>query len=236
MNATNQIQIHAVEATTSPISHEFIGKGVLTSINQIQAEIAKQGIGRKRDNRDQNYKYRSIDDIYNLICSLYAEYGLICIPKTTQSNYSTYTTKSGSVMHCMNVVIDYHFVALSDGSSFTATMSGTASDNGDKAMAKACSIAHKNMLTQLFNIPTMGSEQQSNQNYEQYNSRQSSVTSNGVTQEMLNELQNALNAVSVDPDSFLRKRNLTISTLTPNIIGTFISEIEQYISKMNHAH
>ena len=51
---------------------------VYTAINQVQEELSKMGIAKDRKGEGINYKFRGIDDIYNVLAGLLAKYKL-CI-------------------------------------------------------------------------------------------------------------------------------------------------------------
>ena len=74
MNAPAKLAEPMTEAGR-PVPH------VLTAINAVMAEIAQEGIAKARNNSQQNYKFRGIDDVYNALAPLLAKHKLIITPK-----------------------------------------------------------------------------------------------------------------------------------------------------------
>ncbi|HEY6407716.1 MAG TPA: hypothetical protein VIY29_09640, partial [Ktedonobacteraceae bacterium] len=49
---------------------------VFAVISQITGELSKVGIAKDRNNTQQGYKFRGIDQVYNVLSPLLAKYGL----------------------------------------------------------------------------------------------------------------------------------------------------------------
>lgn len=111
-------------------------------------------IGKTRENKQQNYSFRGIDDVYAVLNLLLARYGVSILPEILDSKHEVSgTTKSGSNMYRHVQRVRFHLVAA-DGSKVTADAEGEGMDTGDKATAKAASTAYKSMAFQVFCIPT----------------------------------------------------------------------------------
>lgn len=129
---------------------------VYQAINKVQAELAKQGIGKDRKNQSQGYKFRSIDDVYNVLSSILAENNLCVLPRILSRDLRLAETKSGGSMHYVTVEAEFDFVSSEDGTKHTVKSYGEAMDSGDKATNKAMSAAHKYAMLMAFSIPTEG--------------------------------------------------------------------------------
>ena len=129
---------------------------VYQAINKVQAELAKQGIGKDRKNQAQGYKFRSIDDVYNVLSSILAENNLCVLPRIISRDLRVAETKSGGTMHYVTVEAEFDFVSSEDGTKHTIKSYGEAMDSGDKATNKAMSAAHKYAMLMAFSIPTEG--------------------------------------------------------------------------------
>jgi hypothetical protein len=129
---------------------------VYQAINKVQAELAKQGIGKDRKNQAQGYKFRSIDDVYNVLSSILAENNLCVLPRIISRDLRLAETKSGGSMHYVTVEAEFDFVSSEDGTKHTVKSYGEAMDSGDKATNKAMSAAHKYAMLMAFSIPTEG--------------------------------------------------------------------------------
>lgn len=129
---------------------------VYQAINKVQAELAKQGIGKDHKNQAQNYKFRSIDDVYNVLSSILAENNLCVLPRILSRDLRLAETKSGGSMHYVTVEAEFDFVSSEDGTKHTVKSYGEAMDSGDKATNKAMSAAYKYAMLMAFSIPTEG--------------------------------------------------------------------------------
>jgi len=129
---------------------------VYKAINKVQAELAKQGIGKDRKNQAQGYKFRSIDDVYNVLSSILAENNLCVLPRILSRDLRLAETKSGGSMHYVTVEAEFDFISSEDGTKHTVKSYGEAMDSGDKATNKAMSAAHKYAMLMAFSIPTEG--------------------------------------------------------------------------------
>lgn len=131
---------------------------VIEAIGRMTAAVAKEGIGKTRQNTDQKYKFRGIDDVRNVLAPLMAECQLVIVPKMKARTEKERTTKSGGFALQVVVDIDFHFLSRVDGSEIVVPMSNEAVDYSDKATNKAISQAYKAVCINTFNIPTEGEE------------------------------------------------------------------------------
>jgi hypothetical protein len=131
---------------------------VYQAINQVMARLAKEGITKDRQNTQQGYKFRGIDDVYNALAPILSESSLCILPSVQHREVTERQTKSGSPLFYVNVDVDFHFVSSKDGSQHIVSMSGEAMDSADKATNKAMSAAFKYACIQTFCIPTEGED------------------------------------------------------------------------------
>jgi len=110
-------------------------------------------IGKNQKNESQGFMYRGLDDVYNAIQPLMAQYGIFTLPKVLSERTEDRKTKSGGNLIYRVVEMEYTLYA-SDGSHITGSTVGEGMDSGDKAANKAMSAAHKYFFFQLFAIPT----------------------------------------------------------------------------------
>ena len=117
----------------------------------IMAEV--EAIGKDRVNKEQNFKFRGIDDLYNTLHRLLSKNGVFILPEIIESRTEKGISKKGSAYTIRIVRVSFSFFA-EDGSSAKCTSEGEAADYGDKATGKAFSMALKTALIQIFLIPT----------------------------------------------------------------------------------
>lgn len=118
---------------------------------QILSDV--EAIGKGRRNEQQQYAFRGIDDVYNMVHPLMSKHQVFCVPRMLAQETSERITTSGSTLRFVQLSMAYDFFAP-DGSHVTAEVMGEAMDAGDKASNKAMSAAHKYALLQTFCIPT----------------------------------------------------------------------------------
>lgn len=128
---------------------------VYQAINKVQAELAKVGISKdKRNTQGAGYNFRGIDDVYNAVSPLLAQYGLCILPRMLSRTCEERQSKSGGALFYVTVEAEFDLVSSEDGSKHTVKTFGEAMDSGDKATNKAMSAAYKYAAFQTFAIPT----------------------------------------------------------------------------------
>jgi hypothetical protein len=131
-------------------------KNVYQLIAAVSAELAVDGISKSRNNLQQNYKFRGIDDVYNAMAPILAKHGLVILPRILTRACIERATKTGGVLFYVTVEAEFEFVSAHDGSKHAVRTFGEAMDSGDKATNKAMSAAYKYAAFQTFCIPTEG--------------------------------------------------------------------------------
>ncbi|WP_210453498.1 ERF family protein [Pantoea ananatis] len=127
---------------------------VYKAISAVAKEMSEQGISKDRENRQQGFSFRGIDQVYNALAPMLAKHGLVILPRITERTVTERTTQKGGVLFYVVVKAEFDFVATEDGSKHTVITYGEAMDSGDKATNKAMSIAYKYAAFQAFCIPT----------------------------------------------------------------------------------
>ena len=130
------------------------GSSVYDCIANVAADVALTGLAKSRDNAQQGYKFRGIDDVFNLLAPLLAKYRLVILPRILARTVTERVTAKGGVLFSVTVDAEFDFVSAADGSVHTVKMFGEAMDSGDKATNKAMSAAYKYAAFQTFCIPT----------------------------------------------------------------------------------
>jgi len=125
--------------------------GVYEIVLAILDELGQQGIAKTGWNDHSKYKFRSIEDVLAAFNRLMVKYRLLIIP-SIESQSSEW---SGRSMYT-TVEMKYELRSVVDGSSFSLRYAGCGGDVGDKAVGKAQTNALKQMLTDVFKIPSEG--------------------------------------------------------------------------------
>lgn len=139
-------------------------KKIYEAIPAIMDEIGH--IGKEKQNQQQGFMFRGIDQVMNTMKPLLAKHGVFVVPEVIDRQREERTTKSGSNLIYSILTVRYHFCA-SDGSEVVATMVGEGMDSADKASNKAMAIAFKYACFQVFCIPTEEIAKDDPDNYSQ---------------------------------------------------------------------
>ena len=121
----------------------------------IAGVIADCGIvGKDKVNKQQGFKYRSVDDVFNALHPALAKNKVVIIPTVVERQCEEVgKTKNGTAMLKVICKVKYDICA-EDGSRVTSIIYGEGMDMGDKATNKAMAIAYKYLCFQVFCIPT----------------------------------------------------------------------------------
>jgi hypothetical protein len=129
---------------------------VYEAIKNVAAQMAKDGISKSRENKEQKFKFRGIDETLNALAPVLATHGLVVLPRMLSRQITERQTRSGNPLFSVVVEAEFDFVAAEDGSKHTVKTYGEAMDTGDKATNKAMSIAYKYAAFLAFCIPVEG--------------------------------------------------------------------------------
>lgn len=147
-------------------------KAVYAAICAVAAEMSAEGISKSRDNRQQGFKFRGIDDVYNALSGPMSRHGLVMLPRCRSRMVEARETKSGGQISYVTVECEFDLVSSVDGSMHTICTFGEAMDTADKATNKAMSAAYKYAAMQAFCIPTEGDNDADAHSHEPAPSRQ----------------------------------------------------------------
>ncbi len=125
-------------------------------IAQAMSAIMKEvgAIAKKDKNTSQGFNFRGIDSVVNAVSPALQKYGVIVVPSVEDYEYATVEIgRNRTAMGHVKVKVTYTFIG-SNGDSIKATVVGEAMDSGDKATAKAMSVAFRTALLQALSLPT----------------------------------------------------------------------------------
>lgn len=109
-------------------------------------------VSKDKVNKQQGFKYRSVDDVYSVLNPALAKNKVFILPEILDESREVKTTRNGAQMVCVILKMKYTIYA-EDGSFIKTILKGEAMDTGDKAINKAMAIAYKYLCFQLFCIP-----------------------------------------------------------------------------------
>lgn len=112
-----------------------------------------EAIEKNRQNKQQGFAFRGIDDVMNTLHPLFAKHKVFPTCEFSDVTRSERETKSGGTMFVVTMKAKYTLYAA-DGSSVSTSSVGEGQDSGDKATNKAMSACYKYAMFQLLCIPT----------------------------------------------------------------------------------
>lgn len=125
--------------------------GILAALHAVMAEI--KAVGKEGWNNYSNYNFRGIDGVLNAVGPALRQHRVVLIPTVEHIDYDSVPAKGGAMMTAVRLRMRVALYAM-DGSSIAATVWGEAFDSGDKATAKAHSVALRTALIQMLALPT----------------------------------------------------------------------------------
>jgi hypothetical protein len=113
-----------------------------------------RSLAKGERNAQQGFNFRGVDAVMNATGPALRRHGVSVVPTgVSDVHASTYTTKGGTVMRDVFLVVSY-LITGPDGSTMPGAAAGEASDAGDKATPKAMSVAYRTFLLQALTLPT----------------------------------------------------------------------------------
>jgi hypothetical protein len=148
-------------------------KNVYALINQVKLALDAGGGITKDKAAPQSaggYQFRGIDDMYNALCRLTAEAGLVMLPRVKEHRYELKERfKDGKPIGYQThayVTMTIEFVSEHDLTTHVVRTVGEGIDSSDKATNKSLSAAFKYGCLMSFMIPTHGEMVDSEQDHE----------------------------------------------------------------------
>jgi hypothetical protein len=109
---------------------------------------------RERNTQGRGYNFRGIDAVVNAVGPVLRAHKVIVAPDVREYHYGEILSgKERTPMGHARVVVAYTFYGP-EGDSLVCSAAGEAFDSGDKATAKAMSVAFRTALLQALTLPT----------------------------------------------------------------------------------
>lgn len=104
-------------------------------------------------NTQQNFNFRGVDAVVNAVSAAMSKHGVMVFPSKVEHRDASKQLSGGKMATAPVVIVDYTFVGP-EGDQFVAQVPAESFDLGDKATAKAMSVAYRTCLLQVFTLPT----------------------------------------------------------------------------------
>lgn len=112
-----------------------------------------QGVAKRETNTHQNFNFRGIDAVVNAIGPALRKHGGFIVPKVMSSEYESMKTNRGGDLTVVRLQVMFEIWG-SEGDPIVGRVCSEAFDSGDKATAKAMSVAYRTFMLQTFCLPT----------------------------------------------------------------------------------
>lgn len=112
-----------------------------------------QGLAKSDRNQAQGFNFRGIDAVMNAVGPALRKAGGFIVPSIIEKTSEVQPSRNGGSLQVVRLTVAYSVLG-SEGDPITGTVASEAFDSGDKATAKAMSVAYRTFLLQLLCLPT----------------------------------------------------------------------------------
>ena len=112
-----------------------------------------QGVAKSNKNTSQGFNFRGIDAVLNAVGPSLRKHGGFIIPEIVDKQAETVLAKNGGALNVVRLTVAYTIMGT-EGDGVTGVVASEAFDSGDKATAKAMSVALRTFLIQMLALPT----------------------------------------------------------------------------------
>ena len=121
------------------------------ALNKVMGDV--QAVKKDSKNQAQRFNFRGIDAVMNAVGPALRKHGVSILPEDVDVHRSNGTTANGKQTAEVVVKVTYRIYGPG-GDSIHGKVAAEAMDCGDKAIAKAMSVAYRTFLLQALTIPT----------------------------------------------------------------------------------
>lgn len=109
-------------------------------------------LGKQRSD-GVSYSFRGVDSVVNALGPEFRNHGVFVLPEVLNYDYQTVKSNANKDMGSVRLTVKYRFIGPA-GDEISSTVVAEAFDSGDKATAKAMSVALRTCLLQVMALPT----------------------------------------------------------------------------------
>lgn len=121
------------------------------ALNKVMGDV--QAVKKDSKNQAQKFNFRGIDAVMNAVGPALRKHGVNILPEDVDVHRSNGTTSNGKQTSEVVIKVTYRVYGPA-GDSIHGKVAAEAMDFGDKAIAKAMSVAYRTFLLQALTIPT----------------------------------------------------------------------------------
>lgn len=200
----------------------------------VQVAKACKYVQKDATNKEQKYKYVSAAAILGEVNEALAQANLASVPEFSIVSEKEKSTSGGKVWHLVTVQCKMAIIDADSGESVTVTSLGTGTDPGDKAVAKAQTMALKYAWLTALNIET-GDEPEADERTDQASFVSQGQQVGAFPQNLWQKLTGLWQQIGWDPNampSYLEQRyHKQVSQLTDPELTAMIDEVQGYLQQ-----
>lgn len=142
---------HPTERVMTVEQAAAVPPSIATCMSRAMALVG--AVGKDSVNEQQRFNFRGVDAVVNACSPALRGAGVVVAPKLLSVERGTSPTARGGTVNTVHVVVRYRFHGPA-GDHIDATVAAESFDSGDKATAKAMSVAYRTALLQALCLPT----------------------------------------------------------------------------------
>lgn len=124
---------------------------VVQALSEVMSDVG--AVRKEQVNQHQRFNFRGVDAVVNAVSPALRRHGVVVAPTLLEKELKESRTAKGAVMANVYLTVRYDFYGPA-GDSISATVAAESFDSGDKATAKAMSVAFRTALLQTLALPT----------------------------------------------------------------------------------
>jgi len=123
---------------------------------RVMADVQSISKGDRRDDVGGRYNFRGVDRVVNAVGPALRRHGVLAVPvRVFDIEYREARTSKGTVMQDCTLKVSWCVIGpMGDALPQTLESAGQANDTGDKATAKAISVAQRVLWLTALQVPT----------------------------------------------------------------------------------
>lgn len=127
---------------------------IYQALSAVMNDVGAVGKGGWNDAPGAKYNFRGVDDVINAVGPVLRKHGVIVVPELVSAEYELVTVgKNRTEMASVRLQVKFHWFGP-EGDEVVAFVASESFDSGDKATAKAHSVAYRTALIQTLCLPT----------------------------------------------------------------------------------
>ncbi|WP_063775990.1 ERF family protein [Nocardia vulneris] len=127
---------------------------IYQALSAVMNDVGAVGKGGWNDAPGAKYNFRGVDDVINAVGPILRKHGVIVVPELVTADYEIVTVgKNRTEMSSVRLQVKFHWFGP-EGDEVVASVAAESFDSGDKATAKAHSVAYRTALIQTLCLPT----------------------------------------------------------------------------------